>query len=358
MILIISHLADPHATTVKEHLARMGSDSILLDTARFPREVRLDITHASAQRSRMSLVLEGTPHDLAGVRCVWWRRPQPFGIPDEIVSGEDRSFAYGECHAAITGLWACLDAHWINNPERDEIAARKAYQLKVASGLGLRVPETLITNDPASAKGFIERQGAFGTIYKAFSATERAWRETRLLKDEERARLDSVRFAPVIFQEYIRADIDLRITIIGNQVFPAEIHSGPSGYPVDFRMSMHQATIRAHQLPESVTSKLRLFMASLGIVYGAIDMRLTPDGEYVFLEVNPAGQWLFVEEKTGQPITEALANYLSTADCAVEQVSTEVTPVLRTIGKQPGQRSNLALTVAQESKALLAPSSI
>ncbi|MEO5580292.1 MAG: MvdC/MvdD family ATP grasp protein [Gemmatimonadaceae bacterium] len=310
MILIISHLADPHATGVMEHLTRAGADQILFDTARFPRNAELDIAQLSGERFRASVVLEDVRRDMSEVRCVWWRRPQPFEMHPDVTGGEDLTFAYGECHAAVTGLWACLDARWVNNPERDEVAGRKVYQLKVAAELGFRVPRTLVTNDPVSARSFIDSEGAAGTIYKAFSATERAWRETRLLKPEELGQLNAVKFAPVIFQEHIRADIDLRITVIGNEIFPAEILSGETNYKVDFRMTMHAAVIRAHVLPDEVHARLRALMAALGLVYGAIDMRLTPDGEYVFLEVNPAGQWLFIEERTGQPITAALAEHL------------------------------------------------
>lgn len=314
MILIISHLADEHATRVLGHLGRGGANTLLFDTSRYPREIRLDIDHRAGASPALFVVVDGVRHDLAAVRSVWWRRPQPFGLDEAMSDGDDRSFAYGECHAAIMGLWSCLDAHWVNNPERDEVAARKAYQLKVAAGLGLRVPRTLVTNDPERAAAFIDSEGSMGTIYKAFSATERAWRETRLLRSEERAHLDAVRLAPVIFQEHVRADIDLRITMIGDEVFPAEILSGETDYHVDFRMTMHAAAIRAHILPDEVVVKLRAFMGALGLVYGAIDMRLTPDGEYIFLEVNPAGQWLFIEDRTGQPITAALAEHLLRSD--------------------------------------------
>ena len=67
-------------------------------------------------------------------------------------------------------------------------------------------------------------------------------------------------------------------------------------------------------MPDEVVVKLRAFMGVLGLIYSAIDMRLTPDGEYVFLEVNPAGQWLFIEDRTGQPITAAVAEHLLTSD--------------------------------------------
>jgi glutathione synthase/RimK-type ligase-like ATP-grasp enzyme len=126
--------------------------------------------------------------------------------------------------------------------------------------------------------------------------------------------LDRVRYAPVIFQEYIEAKVDLRITVVGDDIFPAEIGSQETSYRVDFRMCMHEADIRPHVLPPAVAAKITDLMRALGLVYGAIDMRLTPDGEYVFLEINPAGQWLFIEQRTGQPITATLARYMIAHD--------------------------------------------
>ena len=257
MILIVSHLADEHTTAVLARLARAGAPAVVLSTARFPREIRLSIRHRNGAPSTLSALIDGVERDLAAVRAVWWRRPQPFELDAHIGGEDDRSFALGECHAAISGLWSCLDAQWMNHPERDEVAARKAWQLKVAAGVGLRVPRTLVTNDPEQAAAFIESEGANGVIYKAFSATERAWRETRLLRPEEYRLLDTVRYAPVIFQEHIRAEIDLRITIVGDGMFPAEIFSDAAGYTVDFRMTMHQAAIRAHALPDDVIARLR-----------------------------------------------------------------------------------------------------
>jgi glutathione synthase/RimK-type ligase-like ATP-grasp enzyme len=145
-------------------------------------------------------------------------------------------------------------------------------------------------------------------VYKAFSGTERTWRETRVLKLEEVALLDAVHYAPVIFQGYIPAVFDLRVTIVGGAVFAAEIHSQTTAYKHDFRMTMHEAEIRAHALPDLVAAKLLALMDALGLVYGALDLRLTPEGDYVFLEINPAGQWLFIEQRTGQPISDAIAD--------------------------------------------------
>jgi len=131
-----------------------------------------------------------------------------------------------------------------------------------------------------------------------------------LLKSEEIELIDSVKYAPVIFQEYISAAADLRITMVGKDIFAAAINSQETHYKVDFRMAMDVAEMKSFELPENLQSLLHKYMRRLGLVYGAIDMRLTEDGEFVFLEINPSGQWLFVEQRTGMPITEAFANLL------------------------------------------------
>jgi glutathione synthase/RimK-type ligase-like ATP-grasp enzyme len=241
---------------------------------------------------------------LRGVRTVWWRRPQPFELGGELVRPSYRAFAYNECHEAWSGLWETLDAFWVNHPPKDEAAARKAYQLDVARSAGLAIPSTLITNDPEEARRFVEDHRSRGVIYKAFSATEQAWRETRLLREAEEGLLEQVRHAPVIFQEYIPAGVVLRVTIVGDAMFAAAIHSQETSYRFDFRIDMNAARVLPFELPGDAREGLSRLIRCLGLQYGAVDMRQTPDGEIVFLEINPAGQWLFIEDRTRQPITK------------------------------------------------------
>ena len=311
-VLIVSSAHDEHAAAVAAELVRRGVEHHLLDLTQFPEEVGLVMRYANGESPIAELRgVGGADIDLSGVGTVWYRRPQPFGIPSNLTRPSHRAFAYNEANEAIAGLWQTLDVFWMNHPTRDEVAARKAYQLRVASACGLEIPRTLISNDPAEVGRFLAERGSQEIIYKSFSATELEWRETRIVGDEELAVLDQVRHAPVIFQEYIAALIDLRVTVVGDEIFAAAIHSQETQYRVDFRIDMNQAAIEAHDLPEGVTSKVGAFMRRLGLVYGAIDMRLTPDGRYVFLEINPAGQWLFIEGRTGQPITTAVARTLA-----------------------------------------------
>jgi glutathione synthase/RimK-type ligase-like ATP-grasp enzyme len=112
----------------------------------------------------------------------------------------------------------------------------------------------------------------------------------------------------------VPAQVDLRITMMGEHVFAAAIYSQETSYTVDFRMDMDAGRVEAFEMPGGVIERLRALMERLGLVYGAIDMRLTPDGRYVFLEINPAGQWMFIEHRTGQPMTEAFVRLLMERD--------------------------------------------
>ncbi|MBA2305104.1 MAG: alpha-L-glutamate ligase [Acidobacteria bacterium] len=219
-------------------------------------------------------------------------------------------FTANEWNEAINGLWQLLDARWMNDPTRDDAASRKARQLRVAAEVGLKVPRTLITSDPQRDRFVAELEPA-GTIYKTFSCTHAIWRETRLLRSDDMAHIDAVRIAPVIFQQFIPAESDLRITAVGGKLFAAAIRSVAREGRVDFRSSVGDAAVSAEELSPDLTEKLLGLMKRLGLAYGAIDVRRTPEGEYYFFEVNTAGEFLVVEDRTGQPIARAIADWLA-----------------------------------------------
>lgn len=311
MIVVVSEPADNHASAVMERLEAMGRPCRLVDLSRFPRELSLNVSYRPDAAPRYELDDPGSGTiDFADVAAIWWRRPQPFVIDPAVANPVSQAFAQAESYAAFSGLWLCSAARWMNHPTADDEAGRKVYQLKVAQEVGLEIPPTLVTNDPAAAKEFSNEVGVEKTIYKAFSGTEQAWRETRVLAADEVGLLDAVSYAPVIFQGYVPATLDLRITIVGGRIFPVAIYSQQTAYAVDYRMDMDCAPVEPYELPSAIEDRLRAFMQRLGLVYGAIDMRLTPEGEFVFLEVNPSGQWLFVENRSGLDITGAVAETL------------------------------------------------
>lgn len=322
MILIVSRPGDRHAVAVASELERLRVDARVLDVGMYPYRMALRAEYADGQTRAFSLTApDGTIIPLGECRAIWWRRPGVPLIAPEIRQPNHRCFALQESCDAIAGTFSSLDTFWVNDPASELIAVHKVYQLRAAQDVALRVPGTLVTNDPARAHAFIDQLGPERTVYKTFSATTEEWRETRTLRPDEVDLLDSVRYAPVIFQEYIPADIDLRVTIIGDETFAAAIHSQGTGYDVDYRMGLGRARVEPVDLPQVVEQALQGLMRQLGLVYGAIDMRRTPDGSYVFLEINPSGEFLFIEDLTGQPLAASLARCLAAGDSGMERGS-------------------------------------
>jgi hypothetical protein len=305
MILVIAHETDDHTTAVVAELAAASHPVDVIDTAQFPRHATVIEEFEGRERS-FTFVSSGRDIVLDDCGAAWWRRPQPFSLHPGL-SADARSFVYGECHEAIAGLWSSLPARWVNAPQLDSAAHHKPYQLTIAADVGLKIPRTLITNDPDAALRLIRDIGLERTVYKTFLASEQCWRETRIMRPQDMDALDALRVAPVIFQEYVAADADIRVTVMGPRVFATAIRAAPGGYEVDYRMDMAGASFAAAVLPAAVEEQLRELMRRLGLVYAAIDLRRTHEGDYVFLEVNPAGEWRFVEERTGQPMTSTMA---------------------------------------------------
>jgi glutathione synthase/RimK-type ligase-like ATP-grasp enzyme len=308
-IVIISEPQDIHAHSVLEALSKQGGhDAVLLNFSDFPQRMSINQYFPPQGSDAFALTLpSGKRLPLEAVHAVWWRRPQGYGVPVHGMSPEARQFALSETATAFQGMWQCTNCLWMNDIVRDAAAAHKPWQLHLAKQCGLTIPETLITNEPAEARAFWERRVG-EVIYKPFLQTVHSWRETRKLIPEELALLDSVKLAPVIFQALVPGALDLRVTIVGDEVMAAAVDLRKVDYQLDVRLN--QQAYERHDLPPEMSDKLLRLMRRLGLEYGAIDLRMTPEGEYVFFEVNPAGQFLFVERACQLPISEVMARHL------------------------------------------------
>ena len=313
MILVISYPGEEHTDDVVHRLEQQGAEVVSLDLGDFPSQISMELSWSNAAPSDYRLETVRGTVDLSRVGVGWWRRVRAFAIDPAVVNPQERLFAESETSQAVNGLLDALPCRWVNPREADTAAHHKPYQWAIAQEVGLRLPRTLVTNRPEAAREFIHSVGLGKTIFKAFLASIEAWRETRLVEADDLEKLELVKYAPVIFQEYIEG-VDLRITVIGDRIFAAEIDARKTSYPVDMRMVVGESLVQAVTLPDQICEQLLRFQRKLGLVYGAIDMRRTAEGEYLFFEVNPAGQWHFVEQRTGLPIAQAMADHLLSLD--------------------------------------------
>jgi len=307
MILVVAPGQDKHAHAVVETLRARDGDVCWIDLAALGRSLRLSLEPGTARGGHMRTE-DGRRTALVEVSAVWWRRPR---LPEPPASLDEpaRTYVVSEWEHFVDGIEWCTHAHWINPPQANRVAARKARQLVEAQRVGLTVPRTLMTNDPDAARDLAaEYDGEL--VYKRLGSAPRPIAATKPLLAADLNRLDSLQSCPAIFQQRIDARADIRITAIGDELWTVAIDASVGASPLDWRFDLN-VPMRAHDLPDEVGDKIRALLASLDLSYAAVDMRLTESGDYVFLEVNPSGQYLFVELLAELPLTDRVATWLS-----------------------------------------------
>ncbi len=309
-VLVVTEADDLHgdalAATLRKHHAL---SPIRLDMRDFPRENGTFRVSRDGTSRSLSHIL-----GLDAVSSVWWRRPHPTQVPGSMRSADD-DYRQAECDGFLQGLLWSMPALWVNDPGADRTANRKLVQLETAYRAGFAVPETLITNDAGEARSFIEsRPGP--VVFKRTGTGRGAFTETRIVTPADIDLLPGIRNSPTIFQDYIHAECDLRIVWVDGIEWVVRIDSQAGVGRVDSRLDTSVAFTR-DRLPASVSKSLSTLMGALGLAFGVLDLRVGRDGEVWFLEVNPQGQFAYLEIKTGLPIFESLANLLVLGDGTV-----------------------------------------
>lgn len=311
-VLIVTEADDLHADAMGATLRKHhGISPIRLDMRDFPHEsgsFRLD--RAGTARSLSHV------RGLDEVAAVWWRRPNRTVVPAGVSLADDE-FRQAECDGFLQGLLWSIPAVWVNDPGADRTATRKIVQLETARRSGFAIPETLITNDPDEARSFVDsRHGA--VVYKRTGTGRGEFSETRLITPADLHRLETIRSAPTTFQDYVEAECDLRVVWIDGVEWTVRIDSQSGVGRVDSRLDT-SVDFTPERLPAAVSKSITTVMGALGLVFGVLDIRVGADGEYYFLEVNPQGQFAYLEIKTGLPILRSLGNYLVLGDATVPE---------------------------------------
>jgi glutathione synthase/RimK-type ligase-like ATP-grasp enzyme len=310
-ILLITARFDPAADLLLAELRRRGAACVRWNTHEFPLESSLNY-RVSNEGFGADALTDGRTIDLSTVGSIWWQWDVPAGFPTEL-QGEERRFAEAESQLAINALMTVGDYFWINFPARENLAKSKPAQLFVANKLGMEIPKTLVSNDPGEVRRFVEQSKA-EIVYKGLSQPHMVPGTalfTGLLTKETLANLDLIRLTPGIFQERVEKAYELRVTVVGSKIFAVKIDSQKTrDATLDWRRALHDVGYEAVELPRDIEEIILAFMRAFGLFYGAFDFIVAPDGRYVFLEINPSGQYMWLECATDLGITAALADAL------------------------------------------------
>lgn len=315
-VLVLSHPMDLHATAVVEGLTSLGVKTTYWHTSDFP---SIATESVSFEGSTREIELPGVLDSLDEVTAIWMRRPR-FILPDDRLHPADRQFARGESARFRAGLYHLLtgatDALAVNPWPSVMVTENKLWQHQCAVRAGLEMPASLYTNDPASIRRFIETHGG-QAVYKPFSGVQ--WETdgrafgcyTNAITAETLVSDEVLALTPGIYQELVPKKSELRVTIIGERLFTARLDSQATRQgKIDWRRSYEDLVVERSELPEDVRKATLRLMNQLGIVFGCVDFIVTPEGRHVFLEVNQAGQFLFMEQYTGYPLLDAFCEML------------------------------------------------
>jgi pyruvate carboxylase len=137
---------------------------------------------------------------------------------------------------------------------------------------------------------------------------------THLITEKDQEHLSSVRYGPTLLQELVEKAMDVRVTVIGETLFAVGIQSMlREEARIDFRRAeVYDLPHTIMTLPEDLHLLCVNLVRNFGLRFGAIDLLLAPDGKYFFLEINPNGQWFWLEWVTGIPIAKTMCDFLAT----------------------------------------------
>lgn len=310
MLVLVTNRQDLTADWLVAELNTRDASFLRLNTEDYPTSIELDWAPDFGTLCVADRVVHA--HE---VRAVWWRRPLAPRLPASYTN-QEAAWASGEAHAAIEGFWRSLHAHWVNPPSANAAADCKPEQLRRAARLGFEIPATIVTNQPATLRAFSSEHRA--VVCKPLREGvvphdgEQKIFYTEVLGAAELAAVDELGPEPYLFQSLVRKRYDLRITVIGNSALACKIDSqSEPAARVDWRKGDAQGlTHTTYRLPAQIAEMCVKLAHSYGLRFAAIDLARRTDGGYTFFELNPNGQWAWIEQLTGLPLRTRLADEL------------------------------------------------
>jgi glutathione synthase/RimK-type ligase-like ATP-grasp enzyme len=308
-ILVITSGIDPHIEMVKKHLP--SSDFVIFDPVKL-----LNTSEISYKWNNNKYEIFNNDTKLNDCDVVWFRKPiilEPEQLP---VEKKYQKFVHGAYKRTANAIYALLrDKYWVSDPWAIIRANNKLLQQEIAAENGLLIPDTLITNSPDEARKFqfkypkiITKPLGAETVIE--NDLEKAFYVTTIIEDEN-IDYSGLKLAPAIFQQNLVGNLDIRVTVVGKRVHACEIHkNGSLRNRPDWRIGILSENLeyKNHtEFPKTISDKCVSIIKALNLKFGAFDFMLDNRGDYWFLEVNPNGQWGFVELEANIPISGSFA---------------------------------------------------
>jgi len=312
-VLFLTHSGDLYnIDRVQEALHDRGVEGLRMDTDLFPTGMKISewVDHSG---SKVCFTIKGQEYEKEQIGAVWLRK---IWEPRQDLEMEQkyREASVKESVAVRTAFFKSFEnVPWLDTIPAIQKASDKYYQLRVAQSVGLKIPKTIISNDPSAVKRFYnalkgEMVAKLHTPLSFGMKTDDFFLYTTKISREDLDDLDMLAYCPMIFQELIPKAYELRIAYIDGHCFTGRLNTADV---MDWRKSDPELVKwQSYEITKELQHQLTLLMNEIGLSFGAIDLIRQTDGQYVFLEVNPIGEWGMLEKELNLPISKFIAEGL------------------------------------------------
>jgi glutathione synthase/RimK-type ligase-like ATP-grasp enzyme len=306
VVLIVSVRDDLHALAVQRELLSRGQRCEIFCCDQISGREAVSVTF-SRETKAAHCVLAPADHesvDIADIEVIWWRRVRANQANGSGRSPQETALIDNDSRGALEGaLRVAFRGRWVSSPDATDLASNKLYQLAIAKSLGFRIPETLVSQSPTEVHDFCNRFDH--VIVKPVVGTPGPLLFTQFVTASSDLAPESFRACPAIYQEFIQGSRHVRLNCFGDKSYAAVIETEA----LDWRPNLN-VPIAPWEVPSRLHQMVRRVLDYLKLEMGVIDMKLMSDGQPVWLEVNPQGQFLFLEGTTAMPLTRRFADFL------------------------------------------------
>jgi glutathione synthase/RimK-type ligase-like ATP-grasp enzyme len=307
MILIVTATNDLHAVAVQNRVRALGYRDIhIVECDRIAQRPTISFRVDSGANTDKLLTPEGRTMSVSDAGLIWLRRMRADQLLDHDVSEPAAvNIMNNDCRGSLSSFLATkFRGKWISDPESSIRASDKIYQLTVAEKNGFKIPKTLVSQRYDDVSKFFDESNA-KIIAKTVVGVSEPFLQTIKIDDVTKFDVESYQSSPAIYQELIEGTDHLRLVCFGDKSLCGCI----STTELDWRLNL-KSDIKPWDVPDELHQKVRSTLDDLGLEMGIVDIKIDPHGNYVWFEVNPQGQFIFLEPLTNIDFVTHFANYL------------------------------------------------
>jgi glutathione synthase/RimK-type ligase-like ATP-grasp enzyme len=314
-VLLITNKGDITTDFIVRELKSQHISFYRLNTEEITKSISLSFNIEKSQY----LVLDiesSTSYDCSKFTSVYYRRPEIPGISIEGLTYGEEIFIRNEHTFFLEGFYKILkNAFWFSPVYSIREAENKVYQLIKARELGFQIPKSILTTNYQSALEFYNLMNSNCIIKPIKSGLISEQDHEKVVFTSKIAQFPespaSIQNCPSYLQELIEKKSDLRVTVVGNKIFATEILSQENeDTKIDWRRGENILIHRKVSIPKDIEKKCVKLVKDLNLKFGAIDFIIDKNGKYIFLEINPNGQWAWIEYQTKYPISKEIVEIL------------------------------------------------